>query len=62
VVDFTFTHGGYRSDGGFYYTGTVSINDSQLRWWPQAEGLGALCLHQHADHRSHEPRLGEPGQ
>ena len=49
VVDFTFTHGGYRSDGGFYYTGTysggnVSINDSQIQWWPQAEGLGALCL------------------
>jgi len=49
VVDFTFSHGGYRSDGGFYYTGTyssgtVSINDSQLQWWPQAEGLGALCV------------------
>jgi mannose/cellobiose epimerase-like protein (N-acyl-D-glucosamine 2-epimerase family) len=49
VVDFTFSHGGYRSDGGFYYTGTynggsISINDSQLQWWPQAEGLGALCL------------------
>jgi hypothetical protein len=49
VVDFTFTHGGYRSDGGFYYTGTynngtVSINDSQIQWWPQAEGIGALCL------------------
>lgn len=49
VVDFTFSHGGYRGDGGFYYTGTysngtVSINDSQLQWWPQAEGLGALCL------------------
>ena len=49
VVDFTFSHGGYRSDGGFYYTGnynngSVSINDSQLQWWPQAEGLGALCL------------------
>ena len=48
VVDFTFSHGGYRSDGGFYYTGTysngtVSINDSQLQWWPQAEGIGALC-------------------
>jgi mannobiose 2-epimerase len=49
VVDFTFSHGGYRSDGGFYYTGTysggtIAINDSQLQWWPQAEGLGALCL------------------
>jgi mannobiose 2-epimerase len=49
VVDFTFAHSGYRSDGGLYYTGTyssgnVSINDSQLQWWPQAEGLGALCL------------------
>jgi mannobiose 2-epimerase len=49
VVDFTFSHGGYRSDGGFYYTGTynngtVSINDSQIQWWPQAEGMGALCL------------------
>lgn len=48
VVDFTFSHGGYRSDGGFYYTGTysngtVSINDSQIQWWPQAEGVGALC-------------------
>jgi len=49
VVDFTFSHGGYRSDGGFYYTGTysngtVSINDSEMQWWPQAEGLGTLCL------------------
>jgi hypothetical protein len=47
-VDFTFSHSGYRSDGVLYYTGTynsgtVSINDSQLQWWPQAEGLGALC-------------------
>ena len=48
VVDFTFSHGGFRSDGGLYYTGTytngnVTINDSQLQWWPQAEGLGVLC-------------------
>jgi len=48
VVDFTFSHGGFSSSGGFYYTGTysngtVSINDSQLQWWPQAEGVGALC-------------------
>ncbi|MFC1894005.1 hypothetical protein ACFLYR_08335 [Chloroflexota bacterium] len=49
VVDFTFTHEGYRSDGGIYYTGTysngtVSITDSTLEWWPQAEGLGTACL------------------
>ena len=49
VVDFTFSHGGYSSAGGFYYTGTyssgtVSINDSELQWWPQAEGVGSLCL------------------
>jgi hypothetical protein len=48
VVDFIFSHGGYRSDGLLYYAGTysggnVSITDSQLQWWPQAEGLGALC-------------------
>jgi cellobiose epimerase len=48
VVDFTFSHGGYSSAGGFYYTGTysngnVSINDGQFQWWPQAEGVGALC-------------------
>ena len=48
VVDFTFSHGGYSSSGGFPYTGTysngtVSINDSQLQWWPQAEAVGALC-------------------
>lgn len=49
VVDFTFTHAGYRSDGGIYYTGTynngtVSITNSALQWWVQAEGLGAACL------------------
>jgi unsaturated rhamnogalacturonyl hydrolase len=49
VVDFTFTHEGYRSDGGIYYTGeynsgTVSVTDSTLEWWPQAEGLGTACL------------------
>ena len=49
VVDFTFTHEGYRSDGGIYYTGTydngtVSITNSTLEWWPQAEGLGTACL------------------
>ena len=49
VVDFTFTHAGYRNDGGLYYTGTydngnVTIIDFQLQWWPQAEGLSAVCL------------------
>jgi mannobiose 2-epimerase len=49
VVDFTFSHAGYRSDGALYYTGTydngnVTIIDSQLQWWPQAEGLSAVCL------------------
>ena len=49
VVDFTFTNAGFRSDGALYYTGSynngnVSITDSQLQWWPQGEGLGALCL------------------
>ena len=49
VVDFTFTHDGYRSDGALYYTGiynngNVSITDYQLQWWPQAEGLTSVCL------------------
>ena len=51
VVDFTFSHQGYRSDGALYYTGTynngsISITDSQLQWWPQGEGLSAVCLMQ----------------
>jgi mannobiose 2-epimerase len=49
MVDFLFTHSGYRSDGALYYTGTynngnVSVTDNQLQWWPQGEGLGAVCL------------------
>ena len=49
MVDFTFTHAGYRSDGALYYTGTydngeVSIIDSQLQMWPQAEALGTAGL------------------
>ena len=49
MVDFTFTHAGYRSDGGLYYAGTysdgsITITENQLTWWTQAEGLGALCM------------------
>lgn len=49
MVDFTFTHAGYRSDGGLYYTGTysggsVKVTENRLSWWTQAEGLGALCM------------------
>jgi mannobiose 2-epimerase len=49
VIDFTFTHEGYRSDGGIYHNGTynngtVSITNYTLEWWVQAEGLGAACL------------------
>ena len=49
MVDFTFTHAGYRSDGGLYYAGTfsdgsITVTENQLTWWTQAEGLGALCM------------------
>jgi len=49
MIDFDFTHAGYRDDGAVYYTGnynngTVTIIDSQLQWWPQGEGIAAICL------------------
>jgi mannose/cellobiose epimerase-like protein (N-acyl-D-glucosamine 2-epimerase family) len=49
MVDFTLNSTAYKSDGSLYYAGSysngvVTITNSMLEWWPQAEALNTLCL------------------
>jgi len=49
MVDFTFTHEGYRGDGALYYGGTydngnVIVTEPDINYWLQAEALNAAGL------------------